>query len=226
LVVSVGAASAVAIVAALRIGANAPHETRTTEAPSTPALAPPTEQQPLAADNRHDRSRDEREPPALPAGNPGAPAVRPVEPARVVSERPSPATSTVTSAPLHAAPPASRARSAAAPPLGVAPAPAAAAPSAATPTGTGGDFDQGAARVALAMAASQASGCKQPDDPSGGAKVSVTFAPSGRAMSAQVVGGAFQGTRTGACIARAFHAVTVPPFSGDPVTVTKSVTVR
>jgi len=91
---------------------------------------------------------------------------------------------------------------------------------------TGADFDQAAARVALSMAAAQASGCKQPDDPGGATRISVTFAPSGRAVSAQVTGSPFQGTRTGACIARTFRGVSVPPFSGGPVTVTKTVTVR
>jgi hypothetical protein len=83
----------------------------------------------------------------------------------------------------------------------------------------------GAAKLALGMAAAQAGHCKEGDD-AGGAKVSVTFAPSGRVTSAQVTGGSFQSTKTGACIASLFRAVTVPPFEGDPVVVTKDVTLR
>jgi hypothetical protein len=56
--------------------------------------------------------------------------------------------------------------------------------------------------------------------------VSVTFSTSGRVTSAQLVGGPFQGTKTGACIAAAFRAASVPPFDGDPVAVTKDVTLR
>jgi len=84
-----------------------------------------------------------------------------------------------------------------------------------------------AARVALGRAAAAAgSGCKQPDDPAGGGKVSVTFAPSGRVTAARVVGPPFAGTRIGGCIAATFRTATVPPFSGDPVVVTKDVVVR
>jgi hypothetical protein len=94
------------------------------------------------------------------------------------------------------------------------------------PAAAGGDFDRGAAKAALAAAAGAAASCKQADDPSGGARVSVTFAPSGRVSSAVLTGGAFQGTKTGACIAGAFRGATVPPFAGDPVTVSKEVSIR
>ena len=230
------AASAAAIVVVLRMGVDAPRDTRSLEAPTAPALAPsppvttaqpeaahaPADPQPPDSEGRQDRDRDERDPSAPPAARPvtmggdlAYPTARPIEPARVVTER-----RPAAAAPPPAPPP-STARPAASPPPDLAPPRVVAAPAAA-----GADFDQAAARVALAMAASQASSCKQPDDPGGGARVSVTFSPSGRAMSAQVVGAPFQGTRTGACIARTFRGVTVPPFSGDPVTVTKSVSVH
>ena len=64
------------------------------------------------------------------------------------------------------------------------------------------------------------------DDPEGTAKVSLTFSPSGRVTAARVVAGPFQGTRTGGCIASAFRGISVPEFSGDPVTVTKEVVLR
>jgi hypothetical protein len=71
----------------------------------------------------------------------------------------------------------------------------------------------------------QASGCKSAGDPSGVAKVSVTFAPSGRVTQALVTGPPFAGTATGGCIARAFRSASVPPFAGDPQTVTKTVNI-
>jgi hypothetical protein len=87
------------------------------------------------------------------------------------------------------------------------------------------EIDRAVARAALSKAAGAAAGCKQADDPTGSAKVSVTFAPTGRPMSVRV-GQPFKGTRMGVCIAATFYTVTVPPFSGDPVTITKDMTVR
>lgn len=94
------------------------------------------------------------------------------------------------------------------------------------PAGGGGDFSTSAASSALGAAAGRASGCKKDGDPSGVARVSVTFAPSGRATRATVNGPPFAGTQTGGCIAAAFRSASVPAFSGDPVTVSKSVTIR
>ena len=96
----------------------------------------------------------------------------------------------------------------------------------AAPSGGGNEFNRGAASSALGAAAGRAAGCRAPTDPSGTARVSVTFAPSGRATKAQVNGPPFAGTPTGGCIAAAFRSASVPPFSGDPVTVSKSVTIR
>ena len=93
----------------------------------------------------------------------------------------------------------------------------------ATPAATGGDFDKSAASAALGGAVGQATGCKQSGDPSGVARVQVTFAPSGRVTVANISGPPFAGTATGGCIARAFKTASVPPFSGDPVTVSKTV---
>jgi hypothetical protein len=89
------------------------------------------------------------------------------------------------------------------------------------------DFDRAAARAALAIAAATASGCRQAgEEATGSGKVAITFAPAGRVMSALVVGAPFQGTRTGSCIASAFRNASVPAFAGDPVVVTKDVTIR
>ncbi len=93
----------------------------------------------------------------------------------------------------------------------------------ATPAATGTDFDKAAASSALGGAMGQAAGCKQSGDPSGVARVQVTFAPSGRVTVANISGPPFAGTATGGCIARAFKTANVPPFAGDPVTVSKTV---
>jgi hypothetical protein len=50
----------------------------------------------------------------------------------------------------------------------------------------------------------------------------VTFAPSGRVTSANVSGGDFGGSPVGSCVASVFRRASVPAFSGDPVTVSKS----
>jgi hypothetical protein len=134
------------------------------------------------------------------------------------------------------APPATTTTRTTPPPTAAAPAPAPAPPPTPAPTAPkepaapppapaalGGAFDRASAKVVLSAAAAQAAGCKQPDDPAGGARVTVTFSPSGRVMSAQVVGPPFQGTKTGACIATAFRGLTVPAFDGDPIAVTKEV---
>jgi hypothetical protein len=94
------------------------------------------------------------------------------------------------------------------------------------PPTSGPEFNKGAAAAALNGAAGSASGCKAPGDPSGVARVSVTFAPSGRATRAVVNGAPYSGTATGSCVAGAFRNLSVPPFTGDPVTVSKSVSIR
>jgi predicted Zn finger-like uncharacterized protein len=86
-------------------------------------------------------------------------------------------------------------------------------------------FDKNAAVSALTSAASAASACKRPDGPTGTGKVSVTFAPSGRATNAVISGGSFAGTSVGGCIASVFRRARVPAFSGDPVTVSKSFSI-
>ncbi len=44
--------------------------------------------------------------------------------------------------------------------------------------------------------------------------------------SATVQGGPFAGTPTGGCVAGLFRRAKVPPFSGNPVTVSKSFAVN
>ncbi|NUO51369.1 MAG: hypothetical protein HOV80_21150, partial [Polyangiaceae bacterium] len=105
------------------------------------------------------------------------------------------------------------------------PAPAATAAPTAAPAAGGGPFDKSAANAALNAAVAKAAGCKKAGDPSGQAKVQVTFAPSGRVTVANVVGPPFAGTATGGCIALAFKGASIPPFDGDPATVSKTVSI-
>lgn len=87
-------------------------------------------------------------------------------------------------------------------------------------------FDVAAARSALASAAAAASSCRKPGDPSGVAQVTITFAPSGRATSANIGGPPFAGTATGGCIAGKMRGARVPPFTGTHKTVSKTVVIN
>ncbi len=89
-----------------------------------------------------------------------------------------------------------------------------------------GPFNVGAAKSALSAAAGKAKLCKKPDGPTGSGKVQVTFAPSGRVTSANVVSGPFGGTSVGGCVARAFRSARVPAFSGSSTTVAKSFSIK
>ena len=102
---------------------------------------------------------------------------------------------------------------------------AAAKPAEAPATPEGAAFDKNAAVAALSAAAASAAGCKTADGPTGSGKVSVTFAPSGRATATSVAG-ELAGTEVGGCVARLFRSAKVPPFAGDPVTVSKSFSVQ
>ncbi|HVR19816.1 MAG TPA: hypothetical protein VMS65_08970 [Polyangiaceae bacterium] len=90
----------------------------------------------------------------------------------------------------------------------------------------GPPFDSEAAAASLNQVAGAASACRNEGDPAGSATVLVRFAPSGRATSAVVESGPFAGTVTGGCIATTFRKARVPAFSGDYVTVKKTITLR
>lgn len=94
------------------------------------------------------------------------------------------------------------------------------------PAEPAGPFDRAAAAAALTSAAGQASACRKDGDPSGVASVVITFAPSGRVTSANVSGPPYAGTPTGGCIAAALRKAKVPPFDGDRVTVSKTITIQ
>ncbi len=87
-------------------------------------------------------------------------------------------------------------------------------------------FSPAAAAQAIETAANQASQCRRAGDPSGLARITVTFASSGRVTRALVSGPPFAGTETGSCIAATFRRTQVAPFSGKRVTLRKTVTIR
>ena len=147
--------------------------------------------------------------PTVAARDPGVPGKRGKDPIAAIPQAAAPRSTALAATPTAATPP-------------VVPAPVVIAP----PPSSDADFNRSAAMAALTAAAGRAAGCKQADDPSGGAAVSVTFAPSGRVTSSKVTSAPFQGTVIGGCIASAFRSASVPPFEGAPVTVTKNVSIR
>lgn len=83
-------------------------------------------------------------------------------------------------------------------------------------------FDKARAEGAMNAAAGMANACRPEGMVSATARVSVTFAPSGRVTTAVVDGTGLSGTPAGGCVARAFRSIRVDPFAGPPVTVHKS----
>lgn len=92
-------------------------------------------------------------------------------------------------------------------------------------SGQAGPFNQDAASAALSEAAQQASSCRQAGDPTGVARVVVTFAPSGRVTAATIGGPPFAGTETGSCIAKTMRRMSLSPFEGEHVTISKTVVI-
>jgi hypothetical protein len=94
------------------------------------------------------------------------------------------------------------------------------------PADPGTEFDRASAITALKAAAAEAAACRKDGDPSGTASLTITFAPSGRVTSANIQGPPFAGTPTGGCIANAMRHAHVPAFSGDRVTVNKTIVIQ
>jgi hypothetical protein len=88
------------------------------------------------------------------------------------------------------------------------------------PPKSNGAFDRG--KAASALGGVQLGRCAMPGGPSGPGHVTVTFDPSGRVSMANVDQGTFPGTLVGACIAKVYSTVKVPPFQGGAVRVGKS----
>jgi hypothetical protein len=154
---------------------------------------------------------------------------RPMAEARAAAERPVPLASSEVLA-LEAEPPAD--------PNSVAPTEAAAfsnpseavvptgvvAPKATATSAPLAAFDSALAAMAINEAARRAASCRGPSDPEGQAMVMLKYAPSGRVTTATIESGPFAGTTVGGCIARAFRSARVPAFSGEPMTVRKTIT--
>lgn len=87
-------------------------------------------------------------------------------------------------------------------------------------------FNKDAAATALAAAVGRAQSCRKQSDPSGVARVVVTFAISGRVTSATVSGPPYAGTEIGGCIANNFRGAVVPAYSGEPVSVAKTIQIN
>jgi hypothetical protein len=91
--------------------------------------------------------------------------------------------------------------------------------------GVGRSFDRGAAEVALDAAAQVAArDCPQPGQAGVKGPVKVTFAPDG-AVTSSTTDAPWADTPIGGCALSAFRAARVPPFDGQPVTMTTSVDV-
>lgn len=86
----------------------------------------------------------------------------------------------------------------------------------------GGPFDRAAAAEALSEI--DPSMCATPGGPRGRGHVQITFHPSGNVQSVRV-DQPFFGTSSGACVVSLYSSITIPWFSGSPVTVGKSFVV-
>jgi hypothetical protein len=87
------------------------------------------------------------------------------------------------------------------------------------------EFDRDAAATAVGSGAESARGCGKTGGPTGRARVSVTFAPSG-AVTEVSVGQPLADTPVGSCVTSAFKRVSVPPFSGGATTVSLALAIR
>ena len=87
-------------------------------------------------------------------------------------------------------------------------------------------FSSSAAAQAMRQASIMASRCRREGDPTGEARIQITFAGSGKVTSATVSGPPFAGTATGSCIAEQFRKAQVPEFSGNRVSLTKTLTIQ
>ena len=94
-------------------------------------------------------------------------------------------------------------------------------PEAPTPSGPLPPLNRGAAIAALGAAAGAASGCGREDGPTGRGTATVTFAPNG-SVSNVALSGKFAGTAVGSCVQAAFRRARLEPFSGGPVTLSRS----
>jgi hypothetical protein len=89
---------------------------------------------------------------------------------------------------------------------------------------TTASFDYGAALQALEQAPRASASCGA--DVAGPARVSATFAPSGKATRVLVLSDPLKGTEAGSCVARTLRDITVPPYASGFITVTDTIALR
>ena len=75
----------------------------------------------------------------------------------------------------------------------------------------------------MARSAGAVAGC--PADTDGSLTVTVTFLPSGSVGSTSS-SGSLAGTQTAACVERLFGVAHIPPYEGDPVTTSTTVSLK
>jgi hypothetical protein len=225
--VLVAAAAGVLLVVGMRSRANSHHpEPLPTEHPASVVETPPTSDLPATT-----------QAPAMTAAEP-APSAADTSPSKITASIAMPSAGTATSptsanapASANVAKPAEAEHPKEETTQAVAPVepdkPAVQTPRAAPePAEPGTDFDRSAAIAALQAAAAEAATCRKDGDPSGTARLTITFAPSGRVTSANIQGPPFAGTPTGGCIANAMRHAHVPAFSGERVTVNKTIAIE
>ncbi len=82
-------------------------------------------------------------------------------------------------------------------------------------------LNRGAAMATLSSAAYSAMSCRRPEGPSGAGTANISFSPDGPVKSV-AISAPFAGTPVGQCVAAAFRAAHVPPFSGSAFSITRS----
>jgi hypothetical protein len=93
-------------------------------------------------------------------------------------------------------------------------------------SGTKSAFNSKVAKSAVDRAAARTKGCRNSRDPAGSVATTVTFAQSGKVSDVAITTQRYVGTKTAACIESRLREARVPEFSGGPMTVKKTVTVR
>jgi len=87
-------------------------------------------------------------------------------------------------------------------------------------------FNAKAAHINLGNAAARAMHCRETTAPVGTVATVVTFIPAGRVADVTVTTPAYAGTRTGKCIIAKLKSAQVPPYSGGPETLKKTITLK
>ncbi|HTQ07756.1 MAG TPA: hypothetical protein VMI54_28070 [Polyangiaceae bacterium] len=87
-------------------------------------------------------------------------------------------------------------------------------------------FNAKAAHINLGNAAARAMHCRDATAPAGTVATVVTFVPSGRVADVTVTTPVYAGTHTGKCIIAKLKGAQVPPYSGEPETLKKTIALK